>query len=227
MDQSKPIGIIFDFNGVIVDDYLLQKESWSQIAQILRGLPVTDDEMVHRIRGVPSTDTITWLSTKELSPTEIDAFVQRKTVIVRELFESSPLLQLMPGLPAFLDELAAQNITHTIATSQTRDAFSYLFDKLNLSKWFNKEVVVCYDGSYPGKPAPDVYVLAAQTIGIEPKNCVVVEDAASGIAAAHAAGVQNIVIVGRDEQLQEFKSLPGVTRIIHDFTEIHANNLFS
>jgi len=227
MAQRELSGIIFDFNGVIIDDYLLQKESWSQMAQILRGRPVTDDEMVHRIRGVPSKDTIVWLSTKALNSVEIKAFVQRKTNIIHDLFETSPLLQLATGLPTFLDELTVQNIARTIATSQTHEAFSYLFDKLDLAQWFDKELVVCFDGTYPGKPAPDAYILAAHSIRLEPKACVVVEDAASGIAAAWAAGVQSIVVVGRTEHLQEFSLLPGVTKAIHNFSEIHAHDLFS
>lgn len=52
-DPPKSVGIIFDFNGVMVDDYPLQKEAWSQISLKLRKTEVTDEEMVKKIRGVP------------------------------------------------------------------------------------------------------------------------------------------------------------------------------
>lgn len=220
-------GIIFDFNGVIVDDYPLQKEAWSQISQILRDKPVTDEEMVRRIRGVPTKNTIAWMSTKALSATATEELVQKKTDITKELFDTSPLFRLAPGLETFLGELVEQNVPRTIATSQTKHAFAHLFATLGLKRWFDEEQIICFDGTYPGKPAPDAYILAARKLHLQPSECIVVEDALSGITSAYAAGLRSIIVIARDEQLQEFASLPGVTKMIHDFSEVNARELFS
>lgn len=227
MDIPKVKGIIFDFNGVIVDDYPLQKEAWSQLSLILRNRPVTDQEMVQKIRGVPTRDAIVWMSTKTLSLAAVEEFVQTKTNITKELFDTSPLFRLAPGLEVFLNSLSGQNIPRTIATSSTKSTFSHLFDTLSLGRWFNKEQIICFDNTYPGKPAPDAYILAARSINLQPIECVVAEDAISGITSAHAAGVRNIIVVGRDEQLREFASLPGVIRTIHDFSEVNMREFFS
>ena len=225
MTTQDTLGIIFDFNGVIIDDYTLQKEAWSQISLILRDRPVTDEEMVNDIRGVPANDTIVWMSAENLSPARIKELARQKTSIVNELFSADPSLRLALGLGRFLDELARQNIPFTIATSQTKDDSTLLFGALGLSKWFEIERIVYYDGTYPGKPAPDAYILAARRILLEPKQCVVVEDAISGITSAYSAGVQNIVAIGRDKQLKKLATFPGVVKTIHDFTELNVDEI--
>jgi beta-phosphoglucomutase len=216
-------GIIFDFNGVIVDDYELQKEAWSQISQTLRGRPVTDEEMVQTIRGVPTTDTLMWMTQGALSVKEVGRLADQRTAITRELFDSGKFFRVMPGLTEFLDDAKARGMILSIATSQAQEIFDHLFEKLELGKWFDTELVVSFDGSYPGKPAPDAYALAAKKIGLEPEECAVFEDALSGVTSAHSAGIGYIVAVGHDAQ--EFAKNPHVAKTIGDFTEIKASDL--
>lgn len=218
-------GIIFDFNGVIVDDYELQKESWSQISQTLRGRPVTDEEMVQNIRGVPTTDTLMWMTQGALSVKEVGRLADQRTAITKALFASGELYRQMSGLAAFLDAAKEQGLAMTIATSQSKETFDYLFEKHGLEKWFSKEQVVYFNGDYPGKPAPDAYLLAAQKLNLKPEDCAVFEDALSGITSAYAAGVRNIVAVGHDAA--EIAGQPGIVKVIRDFTEIKLSDLTS
>ncbi|HUB93780.1 MAG TPA: HAD family phosphatase [Verrucomicrobiae bacterium] len=226
MNQPGLKGIIFDFNGVIVDDYSLQKEVWSQVSEIVRGKPVTDEEMIHDIRGVPTKATLHRMSQGTLSSEQLDELAVRKTAIARRLFDSDTSLQLMPGLPEFLNGIVARNIPRSIATSQTFETFSHLFDKLALDTWFHRRLAVFDDGTYPGKPAPDIYIKAATLLNLEPIDCVVIEDAQSGIRAAYAAGVRGIVAIGRESQLQELHGLPGVVKAVHNFAELQVGELF-
>src|SRR5256886_15261095 len=66
---------------------------------------------------------------------------------------------------------------------------------------FRSAKIIYDDGSRPGKPAPDVYLAAARNIGVAPHECAVVEDAVSGIAAAHAAGIGYIVAIGAPAEI--------------------------
>lgn len=225
MNTSEPRGIIFDFNGVIVDDYELQKQAYSEISVELRGTPITDNEMVQNIRGNPTKANIAWIADGSLSEEEIADYSKKKDLLTERLFATSPLFRLNNGLAEFFDEIKQSNIPCTIATSQTPEHFRPSFDKLGLERWFSFDNVLCYDGKHAGKPAPDPYILAAKKIGLEPPACIVFEDALSGIHSAQAAGVHSIVVVGKDEQLQAFSSLPKVSRGIHDFTEIDVSRL--
>jgi len=66
-----------------------------------------------------------------------------------------------------------------------------------LDRWFDVAKIVYDDGVRPGKPAPDIYLAAAENIGLAPSQCVVVEDAISGIQSAQVAGIGHIVALGR------------------------------
>lgn len=60
--MSEELGIIFDFNGVIVDDYPIQKEAWDILSLQLREHICTDQEMLNNVRGIPTRDIVKWMS---------------------------------------------------------------------------------------------------------------------------------------------------------------------
>jgi len=218
-------GCIFDFNGVIVDDFPLQQDAWSQMSLKLRGVSVTVDEMVHKIRGVPSKDTLKWMS-KSDDEEYLKGLTKEKDVLTEELFNSSPLFCLNKGLEKFLDELKTYDIPRTIATSSSYGMFEFAFRQLKLSNWFKWEEIVCNDGSYPGKPAPDAYLFAVKKLGLKPQECLVIEDAQSGIQSAFAARCKIVAINTDLVRLEELINMPGVIKGIKDFTEISVEEIF-
>ena len=218
--------VIFDFNGVIVDDYPIQKEAWNKMSKMIRGTEVTDDEMIKQIRGVPTKDIIKRMSAGSLDTQKVAELSANKDVYVQEIVDTSPLFRLYKGLDLFLNKLKEKNIPRTIATSSTEEMFHYLANKLHLDAWFDFNTIVFNDGTHKGKPAPDPYILAAKAIGVSPSECVVFEDAKSGIQSAHDAGCENIVAIGTDDRLEVLSKLPGVLRGIHDFSEITVESLF-
>jgi len=220
-------GLIFDFNGVIVDDYPIQKEAWNYISQVIRKKSVTDLEMINVIRGVPAKDTVSWMSNNSLSPERLNKIVEEKATMVKKLFAQSSLFCLNKGLAEFLDELKFKNIPRTIATSSSLEDMQFSFSRLGLNKWFDINLVIYNDGSYKGKPAPDPYLKAAAKLNLSPSECAVFEDAVSGIKSAHAAGSDTIVAVGSDERLKKLNQLMGVKICIHNFTEINLDNLLN
>ena len=104
--------------------------------------------------------------------------------------------------------------------------FYFLANRLHLDVWFAFNTIISSDGTHKGKPAPDSYILAAKAIGVSPSECVVFEDARSGIQSAYEAGCNNIVVVNTDDRLEVLTKLPGVVRGIHDFSEITVESLF-
>jgi len=219
-------GVIFDFNGVIIDDYPLQKEAWNTISKKLRGTGVNDSEMLNQIRGVRTADTIRRMSGGKLSELEVKKISEEKDSIIRDLLEKSPLFHLNHGLEKFFNDLKTRGIPITIATSQSHDNLMLSFKRLNLSNWFDLEDIFYNDGTYPGKPAPDSYILAAKKLGLNPAECLVFEDAINGIESAYSAGVRNIVAVGSSERLKELTKQPGVIKGIQNFTEVKVSDYF-
>ena len=82
-----------------------------------------------------------------------------------------------------------------MATCAPLTNVEFYWKHLGLGRWFDADNLVYGDGSFPGKPAPDIYLMAAKKLGLSPKECVVFEDGASGIRSAAAAGCGGIVAV--------------------------------
>ena len=106
-----------------------------------------------------------------------------------------------------------------VATSSGHSNAQFYIKRFDLWNWFNQNTFLYNEGEYPSKPAPDMYLAAAEAIGLEPSECVIFEDMPSGIEAAKAAGAGIIVAVASSADRAFFASL-GVDRIIGDFTEV-------
>ena len=116
----------------------------------------------------------------------------------------------------FLDYLKENNIPRTIATMSEKDNVDFYITEFNLAQWFDLDKIVYSDGTISGKPAPDIYIIAANKLGLKPENCIVIEDAISGINSAKSAGIGKVVAIASMEKPEFYEPL-GVDEIITDF----------
>lgn len=120
----------------------------------------------------------------------------------------------------FLDFLCENNIPHTIATMSGIENVEFYIEQFNLKKWFDIDKIVYANGKIPGKPAPDIYLIAAQNLGLDPKDCIVVEDAISGINAAENAGIGKIIAMASMEPVELYENMHSVGEVITDFAQL-------
>ena len=220
-------GIIFDFNGTLFFDSQLHYESWRIYSKKLRGYEFTDDEMREKMFGRTNEDIIAYAIGRKPEPELVEKLGKEKEAMYREMCKKDKSkLVLSPGAKDFLDFLKSNNIPRTIATMSEWDNVEFYIEEFNLEKWFDIEKIVYSNGKIPGKPAPDIYKIAAKKINIEPKNCVVVEDALSGINAAYSAEIGYIIAIASIESDNLYKNIPYVKQIIHNFNEIDKKSLF-
>ena len=133
---------------------------------------------------------------------------------------------LADGAVEFLDYLKAHNIPRTIATMSEKVNVDFFIEGFHLARWFDLEKIVYDNGKIPGKPAPDIYEIAAKNLNLAPSECIVVEDAVSGIAAAKNAGIGKIIAIGPREKHDFLMSLEGVTETITNFYEFNREVLY-
>lgn len=219
--------MIFDFNGVLWWDELLQMQSWQEYSEKLRGYPVSDDEIRKYCLGRPNVDSFEIILNRSISQEEAAVLVQEKEKIYRDLcLAQGNNFQLSPGAEPLLNFLRSQRIPRTIATSSEINNVSFFIKQLNLQDWFEPEKIVFDDGSFPGKPAPQIYLRAAAILDLTPQECVVVEDSISGIEAAHAAGIGKLYALGPGANHDNLAAIPGVHGVISHLGEIPAAQLF-
>jgi len=104
---------------------------------------------------------------------------------------------------------------------------AFFIQHLDLARWFDPALIVMDNGVRPGKPAPDIYLQAAQNLGLAPGECVVVEDSHSGIAAAHAAGIGHIIALGPTSAHEVLRQRAGVQRVIENLGQLPTEIFFS
>ena len=118
-----------------------------------------------------------------------------------------------------LYHLKENNIPRTIATMSEWDNVEFYIKEFHLEKWFDIDKIVYSDGTIPGKPAPDIFMIAAEKIGLNPADCVVVEDAIAGIKSAEDAGIGEIIAIASLEPIEFYRKISAVKRIIKNFYE--------
>ena len=214
-------GIIFDFNGTLFFDSHMHYEAWRLYSKKLRGYEFSDEEMREKMFGRTNADIIEYAIGRKPTPDLVINLAKEKESMYREMCKKDRKnMILAPGAEKFLDFLKEKEIPRTIATMSEWDNVEFYIKEFNLGKWFDIEKIVYSNGKIPGKPAPDIYKIAAKNLNIEPKDCIVVEDAISGINAANNAGIGMIIAIASIEDDALYSSIPYVKQIIHNFDEI-------
>jgi len=179
--------VVFDLDGVLVDSEPTHERA---NAEYLASLGATLDPwlseamMGRRVRDL--TDAVAPLV--GLPPEE--TFAGRERVFWR-LLEAGEL-RPMPGVRRSLERLAGAGLPLAVASSGTRAYVEHALDRLGLLHAF--AAVVSGEEVRNGKPDPEIYLQTAKRLGAEPADCVAVEDAPHGIAAARAAGMRVVAV---------------------------------
>ncbi len=188
-------GIIFDFNGTLFWDTDLHNKAWIEFAAN-HGQKLTNKELKTQLHGKVNKDILEYLFKEQLDNTLIKLYADEKENLYRELcLKNKHLLKLAPGAIGFINELNANNIPIAIATSSDKTNVDFYHDIFNLNKWFPNEKIIYHDGKMGGKPAPDIFIRALQSLNIEPGECIVIEDTINGIKAAQNAQIGKIILI--------------------------------
>jgi len=213
-------GIIFDFNGTLYWDSQLHYDAWREFSAILRGKPFSDEEMREKMFGHTNEDIIEYAIGHKPTPEMVEKYGKEKEALYRKRCLLKPEeFHLAPGAVELLDYLKENNIPRTIATMSEWDNVEFYIKEFHLEKWFDLDKIVYSDGTIPGKPAPDIFLIAADKIGLKPADCVVVEDAIAGINSAKNAGIGKIVAIASLEPLEFYQKMEGINGIIQNFYE--------
>ena len=182
--------VIFDMDGVLLDT----ERFYTEVTQTIVGRwgKVFDWSVKGHMIGRPARDSARFLVERLDLPITPDEYLREREAMLERLF---PETGAMPGARALTDALAARGVPQAVATSSNRRLFE--LKTARHREWFRVFGAVVL-GDDPrvrrGKPAPDIFLLAAAELGAAPAACVVVEDAPAGVAAAHAAGMQVVAV---------------------------------
>lgn len=178
--------ILFDLDGLLTDTERLHCRAYQQVLS-QRGISLTQEDYaeiwIRTGRGIIDLCKLKGIAD---DPTDLRL---KKSIIYHQLVRAE--LQPMAGAMALLNHIAGKKKL-ALATASWSDAANCVIDTLGIRHFFN--VIVTGSDVQRAKPHPDIFLLAAQRLGISPDECIVIEDAEKGILAAHAAGMKSIAV---------------------------------
>lgn len=205
--------IIFDMDGLMVDTEPLSRRAWAQVIAPFDVLLA--DEVYGRMIGHRTAEAAQILLEAAPIPLTAGELVGRKTAVFNQILAQG--VPIMPGLMELHDEIARRGLPWAVATSSPRYHAQQILAQLGLLERCG--AIAGGDEVVYGKPAPDIYLLAAERLGILPQNCLALEDSAPGCQSAAAAGMTVVAVPnGATETAvfpcadHVFPSLTGVAR---------------
>ncbi|GAA2519325.1 HAD family phosphatase [Streptomyces gobitricini] len=179
--------VFLDMDGTLVDT---EGFWWDAEVEVFGELGHTlDDSWRDVVVGGPMTRSAGYL----IEATGADITLAELTVLLNERFEQriGRGVPLMPGAERLLGELAAHNVPTALVSASHRRIIDRVLHALGRDRF---TLTVAGDEVTRTKPHPDPYLLAARGVGAEPGRCAVIEDTATGVAAAEAAGCRVVAV---------------------------------
>ncbi|MGL9892311.1 MULTISPECIES: beta-phosphoglucomutase [Enterococcus] len=194
-------GVLFDLDGVITDTAEFHYRAWKKLGEEI-GISI-DRNFNEQLKGVSREDSLTLLlaygkKENDFSNEEFAALAKRKNEYYLEMIQEITPADVFPGIVPLLSELKDTGIKIALASASKNGPL--LLDKMQLTDYF--DAIADPSKVASGKPAPDIFLLAAKEIGLEATDCLGIEDAKAGIQAIIASGAYPVG-VGRKEDLGE------------------------
>lgn len=195
-------GVIFDLDGTLLDTEKLYKRFWVEAARRM-GYPMEERHAL-MIRSMTASCAEPLLK-REVCP-EFDYHAVRalRRQIMEEFIDKNGV-EPKPGLLETLEAIKARGLRIGLATATPEHRARKYLRMVNAEAYF--DAVTCADMVKRGKPQPDIYLLACERTGVAPGEALAVEDAPTGIRAAHAAGCLAVMVPDQDQPDDEVRAL--------------------
>jgi LacI family transcriptional regulator len=182
--------VIFDMDGTLFDTEPVYFEAYRHAFSKQSG-ELTREEYFRELMGTANGAIERYLAAKAPAGLDLERYRKDWRKHWKSLMSAAPLVPL-PGVKDLLERLFEEGLPVGLASSSDRDDIELCLEASGLAPYF--PVRAAGDEVTSGKPAPDVYLLACQRLGVDPVDCVAIEDSLHGVAAARAAGMEVVLV---------------------------------
>lgn len=197
-------GVLFDLDGVIADTSVYHFQAWRKLIKIHFNLELPD-ELEKQTKGVSRTDSLKAILkflNISVSQEKFNEMTTEKNNIFRNLLASLTPANILPGISELISALKKNNVKLSLASASLNGPF--ILEKLQLTDAF--DAIADPSKVAAGKPAPDIFIAAAEAINLKPQDCVGIEDSIVGITAINKSGALSVG-VGSKTDLKDAKLL--------------------
>ena len=206
--------VLWDLDGVVIDSEADHKRAWQRLGRET-GKDFSDEQFA--VTFGRRNDAIIPIVWGEVSPEELQELADRKEGYYRDYVRQTAAF--LPGAEELMRGLHEADYPQALGSSAPLANIALVKEVLGLDRYIDK--FVSGESVPHGKPAPDIFLKAAQEVAIEPQHCLVIEDAVAGIAAARAGGMYSIAVAyGR-----RLSGLQLATLVVRDLTEVNVERI--
>lgn len=208
--------VIFDMDGTLVDTEPIYHKTNEVLYKSL-GVKI-DETLYETFVGIDSKKKWSLIKSEgNLSQSLEELIGLSKKIKLEALAKTN--IPVFPGIPELIDELLSNDIKIGLASSSNWQIINQNLSRTGLDKYF--EIKVSGEDIENGKPAPDIFLKAAQLIGCKPDNCLVIEDSKNGVLGTLAAGM--VSVAHKDENSQQDLSMAHL--VINSYSSINRSQI--
>jgi beta-phosphoglucomutase family hydrolase len=216
LPETPAKALIFDMDGTIVDNMRYHDDAW-EVWYRKYGLPFERATFSARTAGMAISDII-GPHFPGADAAELDRLAEEKEGLYRETY--GPLVKPLGGLINLLDRARDHAVPMAVGTAAAPPNIALILDTLSLRQRF--ATIVSPSQGFPGKPHPDMFLAAAERMGVAPADCIVFEDAPNGVEAARRAGMRAVAVLTM-LPAQAFAAFDNVIARIDDYAALNGN----
>ena len=188
MPEPGAKAVIWDMDGVIADTAPYHFKAWREVFR-KKGVDFTEEDF-RRNFGQRNDTIVRNTLGKGVSPSEVEAVAREKEAIFRRVLGQN--IKPFPGAVPLIKSLRERGFKIALASSAPMENIQIITGGLGVSSYFDS--IVTGRDVAEGKPSPQGFLLAAQRLGVVPKDCVVIEDAVAGVIACKRAGMHCVAV---------------------------------
>lgn len=201
--------IVFDMDGLMVDTEPLSHQAWNELLRPY-GCHLSDD-LIARMIGSRADVSARFVQETFNLPLDPSQIIERRAAIYAGIHARG--VPPMPGLDVLQQQIAQRGIPWGVATSSPRGHAEEILAQLGLTP--TRGAIAAGDEVAHGKPAPDIYLLAAERLGVPPHACIALEDSRPGSLAARAAGMLTVVVPNALTKTADFRHAHFILESLH------------
>ena len=194
--NNQPRAVLWDMDGTLIDSVPYHWQAWQHALQQFDR--TVEHGVWNQTTGMRNREIIPLLF-PDMSPAEAAYMDHIKEVRYRELIETQGV-ELLPGVAHWIEQFKAAGWKQAVASSAPAENVAAIAHALHFNGTF--EALLSGTDVQRGKPDPDIFLAAAQRLNMDPRDCLVIEDASSGVEAAHRAGMKAIGVLTTHPQLE-------------------------
>lgn len=210
------LAALFDLDGTLIDNMGFHRRAWVTFCE-RHGIVADPKRHEHEFAGKKNNEILSVLLGRDIVGDELALLANEKEGLYREIY--APHMQWVHGARELILRIRDSGTKCAIASAAPPSNRQFFLDALDAHALF--DAVIGGERAQRGKPAPDIFLLAAEAVGCAPENCVVFEDAVNGVIGAKAAGMRCVGITTADSE--ENLRRAGADAVVANFIEPSAD----